>query len=379
MPLTQVQSGMMDSVAQYNGFKNRIINGAMRIDQRGAVNVTAAGANTYVACDRFTLTNYWGSGQVNTAKSTTIFPSGFSNSVSLTVATPAPMSGSTGYSANLWQSIEGFNIADAYVGSITLSFWVRSSIAGTYSITFCNVNAVSVDAASRLYVSNYTINAANTWEQKTITVNLSTGVASGTWNSTNGTGLCVIWNLGAESNRKGDAYLNTWGTLGSTLNLQSASQVNWISTNGATFYLTGVQVEKGVTATSFDVRPYGTELQLCQRYYLKSYDTNTVPGTASQTSGCLIYKVSSNTVPINEPFGSIVFPVTMRAAPTVTPYGFQGGSGKVSNYSGTDLAAASGNIIYNGTNGFSIRNGAGATLTTTLNSILFHYTADIEL
>jgi hypothetical protein len=304
MPLTTVQSGMMDSDAQYTGFKNRIINGAMRIDQRGAVNVTAAGANTYVACDRFTLTNYWGSGQVNTAKSTTIFPSGFSNSVSLTVATPAPMSGSTGYSANLWQSIEGFNIADAYVGSITLSFWVRSSIAGTYSITFCNVNAVSIDAASRLYVSNYTINAANTWEQKTITVNLATGVASGTWNSTNGTGLCVIWNLGAESNRKGDAYLNTWGTLGSTLNLQSASQVNWISTNGATFYLTGVQVEKGVTATSFDYRPYTTELQLCQRYCWQ--DPNGVGGSGYIVTGGLSSVVY------------VALPVTMRVAPAFT-------------------------------------------------------------
>ena len=268
------------------------------------------------------------------------------------------------------QGIEGLNVADLGFGTasahtVTLSFWVRSSLTGTFGGSLTN------DGNSRSYPFSYTISAANTWEQKSVTI---AGDTTGTWVTNNGLGLNVSFSLGT-----GATYSGAAGSWAGAAYFSVTGAVSVVGTSGATFYVTGVQLEKGSTATAFDYRPYGTELSLCQRYYLKSYDTTVVPGTASQVNGCLIYKVSSNTVPINEPFGSVIFPVTMRASPTVTPYGFQGGSGKVSNYSGTDLAAASGNIIYNGTNGFSIRNGAGATLTTTLNSILFHFTSDIEL
>ena len=289
--------------------RNRIINGDMRIDQRGAVNVAASAGNTYVACDRFTLTNYWGTGQVNTAKST-IAPSGFTNSVSLTVASAAPMNGSTGYSAPFWQAIEGFNIADAYTSSVTLSFWVRSSVTGTYSITFSNDSSVAINAATRLYVANYTISLANTWEQKTITVNLATGFASGTWNVSNGTGLCIAWNLGSESNRKGNAFLNTWGTLGSTVDIQSASQVNWISNAGATFYLTGVQLEQNTTATPFERRLYGQELANCQRYYWKIASDGTATGFPAIGSGVVNGSTTS--------YIYVKYPITMRTSPTAS-------------------------------------------------------------
>jgi hypothetical protein len=289
-------------------WRNRIINGGTTVAQRGNVNVTAAGGNTYVATDRFSMTNYWGSGQVNTTQSTTA-PAGFANSLSLTVNTAAPMSGSTGYFANVWQAIEGFNISDAYTGEITLSFWVRSSITGTYSVTFSNVRNTGISTGARLYVVNYTINAANTWEQKIITLSLSAGVASGTWDTTNGTGLCVAWNLGAESNRKGDTFLNTWGTWGAT-GLQSASQVNWISNSGATFFLTGIQLERGTAASPFEYRDYGRELAMCQRYFLKW------TGDSSATGFPMV-----GTGNISAPTTAIIFiptPAALRTTPTVS-------------------------------------------------------------
>ena len=369
MPLTTVQSGMMDSIAQYNSFKNRIINGAMVIDQRNAgASVTPTVDGTYTL-DRW-LAGLSSASKFSIEQTVTgvAAPAGFTDY--LAVTSSAATSVAAGDYYLIAQRIEGFNCADLAWGTasaqtVTLSFWVRSSLTGTFGASLRN------SAANRSYPFTYTISAANTWEQKSVTIS---GDTSGTWLTNNGTGILLTFGLGIGSTFSGTA--GAW-VAANYSTVTGATSV--VGTNGATFYITGVQLEKGSTATAFDYRPYGTELSLCQRYYLKSYDTTVVPGTASQVNGCLIYKVSSNTVPINEPFGSVIFPVTMRASPTVTPYGFQGGSGKVSNYSGTDLAAASGNIIYNGTNGFSIRNGAGATLTTTLNSILFHFTSDIEL
>jgi hypothetical protein len=344
--------------ANQGQFKNRIINGAMTVAQRGSTNVTQGGTVTYIACDRLGLTNYWGTGQVNTAQSTTA-PAGFSNSVSLTVATAAPMNGSTGYAAPLWQSIEGYNIADCFNSSVTLSFWVRSSVTGTYSVTFSNVSNLSIGDGSRMYVANYTINAADTWEQKTITVNLATGTASGTWNTTNGSGLSIAWNLGAESNRKGDAALNNWITVSGSYPVQSASQTNWISNSGATFYITGVQLEKGYTATSFDYRPYGTELALCQRYcvVLGQSGGETVVGSGNwYTTSAAIYQMR--------------FPVEMRANPTLTNVSptivmYTAGSGPSATTPTINSVSTSGIEFYTPTTSGSGTNGGGTSVRYT--------------
>ena len=311
MPYGTVNADLMttsDGVSSSGlyGFKNRIINGAMTISQRGSTNVTAAGGNIYVAADRFCMFNYFGSGQINTATSTSVVPSGYSNSLSLTVNTAVPLSGTTGYLVNVAQTIEGFNIADCYNQSITLSFWVRSSITGTYTVSFYNASNAGATSATRWYNATYTINSANTWEQKTITVSLSAGTASGTWLSDNGVGLNIAWGLGAESVRKGNTYLNTWGTVGTTYDFQVSSQTQWASTAGATFYITGVQLEKGSVATSFDYRPYGTELALCQRYFWK------VGGTAAYE------QIAMGLVDATTQVSCITsFPVAMRAAPSV--------------------------------------------------------------
>jgi hypothetical protein len=339
----------------------------MQIDQRNAgASVTHSGTSNMYGMDRMVF-NSNGTPQFS-VQQVSDAPAGFSYSAKLTTTTSGTPA-STDFSY-FGQYIEGYNAADLAFGTasaatVTLSFWVKSSLTGTFGGGLLN------SAVNRSYVFSYTINAANTWEKKSITI---AGDTTGTWLTTNGIGIEVLFDTGAGANNKAAA-----GSWVASAKQGVTSGVNLVANASATWQVTGLQLEKGSTATSFDYRPYGTELALCQRYYLKSYDTNVAPGTASQTNGCLILKVSNNTVPSNEPYGNIIFPVTMRASPTVTTYGFQGGSGKVSNYSGTDLAASSGGVLYNGVNGFSIRNESGGTLTTTLNSVLVHFTSNIEL
>jgi len=237
------------------GFKNRIINGAMVIDQRNAgASVTA---NNVYSVDRWRAesdtSNKW-SAQQNAGSVTP--PTGFINYVGGTSSSAySPIS--TDY-FGFRQSIEGLNIADLGWGSasaspITISFWVRSSLTGSFGGSLLN------SAQNRCYPFSYTISSANTWEQKTITV---AGDTLGTWLTTNGVGIALFFSLGAGSSRVGTA--NAW--TGTSNVFAPTGSVNVVGTNGATFYLTGVQLEVGSTATSFDYRPYGTELALCQRY-----------------------------------------------------------------------------------------------------------------
>jgi hypothetical protein len=296
MPLTTVQSGMMDSVAQYTGFKNRIINGAMMIDQRNAgASVTATTSNLYtvdrwqsVASQNSKYTVQQNAGAVTP-------PAGFVNYLGVTSSSAYSVL-TADYFA-IQQIVEGFNVADfgwgtANAATVTLSFWVRSSLTGTFGGAFKN------SAGNRSYPFNYTISAANTWEQKSVTV---AGDTSGTWLTTNGNGCNVIFGLGT-----GTTYSGTAGAWAGTNYVQATGNVSVVGTNGATFYITGVQLEKGVTATSFDYRPYGTELALCQRYYYR-ITPSAVSKPLTQTGWNL---TSSNAIGINK------FPVTMRIAPT---------------------------------------------------------------
>ena len=252
MTLTTVNPALLDTQAQYNGFKNRIINGAQVINQRGA---TVTAASTYVT-DRWQVDNLTTSGAVSFAQNSTA-PAGFTNSLKITVTTAdAAVAASDIVEFRQW--IEGYNTADfsfgsASAGTFTISFWVNSSVTGTYGVSFRN------SAADRVYVSTYTVNAANTWEQKTITV---AGDTTGTWLTDNGRGLGIAFCVMGGSNFQGTA--NAWGA---TNNRTTSAQANLLATINNTFYITGVQLEKGSTATSFDYRPYGTEFSLCQRYY----------------------------------------------------------------------------------------------------------------
>ena len=243
------------------GFRNRIINGDMRIDQRngGASVSPAAPALTYTV-DRWgffnsTSTNRF-SVQQNAGSVTP--PAGFTNYLGLTVTSAYTPSGSD--EQFLSQQIEGLNVADlgwgtANAQAVTASFWVRSSLTGTHSGSVRNPNGYS-----RSYPFTFTVNAANTWEQKTVTIPGDTG---GTWNTSNSAGIQFGFNLGSGSSSLGTAA--AWSTTNAFTGATGSVQVS--ATSGATFYITGVQLEAGTVATPFERRPYGTELSLCERYY----------------------------------------------------------------------------------------------------------------
>jgi hypothetical protein len=311
------------------GFRNRIINGDFRIDQRNAgasVTINTSTAGTY-SVDRFNGYCQQASGaytmqQVATVP--TLANGAFTNSLKFTV-TNTTAAGSTNR-VLFRQIIEGYNVADLGWGSssatsITLSFWVNSSVVGTYGVGFIN------SAENRSYVGTYAVNSANTWEFKTITVQ---GDTSGTWLTNNSNGIRVAFDLGSGSNYNA-ASASTWVAQEAC---RTSGCVSWQQNSGATFYITGVQLEKGSTATSFDYRPYGTEELLCKRYYTKfvslgaSYVGIGVGVAESSTSSSIVVK----------------YPVTMRAAPTAgqSSTGFYDGSAiravtsLSTNYQGND-------------------------------------------
>ena len=279
-------------------FKNRIINGAMVIDQRNAgASVTNTSADLVFPVDR---TNIYGTvsskftAQQNAGSVTP--PVGFTNYLGCTSSSAYTV----GAFESFWvqQRIEGFNTADLQWGTanaktVTLSFWVRSSLTGTFGGSFQN------SASDRSYPYSYTISSANTWEYKTITV---AGDTTGTWiGATNGMGIKIFWGLGS-----GASVSNTAGAWAAGNFTSATGATSVVGTNGATFYITGVQLEVGSTATSFDYRPYGTELALCQRYFV---------GTGFGNMGICLNTTNLWNI-------SHTFPVQMRATPTL--YGYTG-------------------------------------------------------
>jgi hypothetical protein len=274
------------------GFRNRIINGDMRIDQRNAgASVTVNAANLFFAVDRFQGRGEATDGVFTIQRSTTA-PTGFNNSLLATVTTADASIGASQLYF-LRQNIEGFNVADLGFGTaaaqtVTLSFVVRSSVTGTFSGSLMN------GAANRSYPFDYTISAANTWEQKTVTI---AGDTSGTWLTDNSIGLRVFWSLGAGSSMLTTA--NAWAAgefIGST------GSTNLMTTSGATFYITGVQLEAGSVATPFERRDFGTELALCQRYF------QAIPVETYSYAGATFSATDART--------TIPLIVSMRAAPT---------------------------------------------------------------
>jgi len=264
MPYGTVNADLMttsDGVSSSGlyGFKNRIINGAMVIDQRNAgasVNPT----DGQYTLDRWTIYRTQASKltvQQNAGSVTP--PVGFSKYLGITSSSAYSVVSSDYFL--LTQIIEGFNTADlgwgtASAKTVTLSFQVYSSLTGTFG------GALQNNGASRSYPFTYTISSANTWTTISVTI---AGDTSGTWvGATNGVGMYVYFGLGV-----GSTYSGTAGSWAGANYLSATGATSVVGTNGATFYITGVQLEKGSTATSFDYRPYGTELSLCQRYLPK--------------------------------------------------------------------------------------------------------------
>jgi hypothetical protein len=287
------------------GFKNRIINGAMVIDQRNA-GASLLATNTSVSVytvDRWAYSVSQASKityQQNAGSVTP--PVGFSNYLGVSVSATATV-GSTDYFYT-WQAIEGFNSADLNWGTanaktVTLSFWVYSNLTGTFGGSIIN-------ASNNLaYPFTYTISAATTWQQITVTV---VGPTTGTWTgATNGTGMRVCFGLGVGSTNSGTA-----GSWSSGYYVSATGATSILGSTSNYWYITGVQLEKGSTATSFDYRPYGTELQLCQRYF------QTITQGTGQVMGFFVDFTTTALV------CSYVLGVQMRATPsyisTLTSY-----------------------------------------------------------
>ena len=257
MPLSKIQ-GIEGQVTPNLGRRNIIINGDMQISQRIGTTATAITGGGY-GLDRWGM--YYDGNSYSTQQ-VVDSPDGFYNSMKLTVTgTTTPNYSFFG------QRIEGLNVNHIGLGtancqSFTVSFYVKSSVAGVYSISMTN------GAGDIAYPVQYTINSANTWERKTMTI---PPITSGTWVRDNTNGLYLRMNLGSPSGRT--AAANGWrsgnfdGADGST------GAVTWATTNGATFYMTGCQLEVGDVATDFEHRSYGEELSLCQRYYQQPIDS----------------------------------------------------------------------------------------------------------
>jgi hypothetical protein len=292
------QNSTFNSASNF-GFKNRIINGAMVIDQRNAGASVTADDGVFIV-DRWRMENTQSSkltGQQNAGSVTP--PAGFRNYLGLTSSSAYSVLSGDYFCVD--QIIEGFNVFDlgwgtANAQTVTLSFWVRSSLTGTFGGTLAN------SASNRSYPFTYTISSANTWEQKSVTI---AGDTSGTWVTDNGPGLRLRFGLGV-----GTTYSGTAGAWSGSVLLSATGATSVVGTSGATFYITGVQLEKGSTATSFDYRPYGTELALCQRYYQTIINTGFNSSFAASRGG------GANIIDFTVP---LIVPI--RAAPTITTTG----------------------------------------------------------
>lgn len=267
---------------------NKIINGKMEFPQRGT---SFPAANGYTL-DRWVVA-LGGSGVATVTQQADAPPSNeFRNSLRVAVTTADTIIAATDFALVL-QRIEGFSARDLIGKTFTFSFWVRSPKAGVHCVAFRNATP------DRSYVMEYTVNVANAWEYKTVTV-VGGLITAGSWDWTNGIGVDAVFVLAAGSNFQTTA--NQWQTGNF---IATANQVNCLDTVGNIFAVTGVQLEVGPVATPFEHRPYGIEQSLCQRYYavVPCYSTGQAANGGAK-HGVPVY-----------------WPVAMRASPSVTGVG----------------------------------------------------------
>jgi hypothetical protein len=297
----------------------------MVIDQRNAgASVTPSSSGTYTLDRWVTYLSQASkfSVQQNTASVTP--PVGYTKYLGATSSSAYTVL--TGDYFVIAHPIEGQNVADlawgtANAATVTLSFWVHSSLTGTFGGALSNTS-------TRSYPFTYTISTANTWEYKTITI---AGDTTGTWLTTNATGISVYFSLGA-----GATFSSTAGAWAAGNYVSATGATSVVGTNGATFYITGVQLEVGSTATSFDYRPYGTELALCQRYFWKP---------TAEGFGIIISTVASA--------GRLVNPVSMRTAATISSATFAVNSGSAGTVF-SSAATVNGQTIYNSAGNWTV-------------------------
>jgi hypothetical protein len=349
--------------------KNRLINGSMVIDQRnaGASVSTSSGGSAYTLdrwqfqwsqTSKFTI-------QQNAGSVTP--PVGFSNYLGITSSSAYSVGASDYFFFQ--QKIEGFNFADlgwgtANAKTVTLSFWVYSSLTGTFGGSLQN------SAENRAYPFSYSIPVASTWTQISVTI---AGDTTGTWvGATNGTGVKVDFGFGVGS--AGSASAGSW-QAGAYYSATGATSV--VGTSGATFYITGVQLEVGSSATGFEYRQYGQELALCQRYFEKSYDMANVAGYTGSNgfAGCAGVQGATTGSEIDAPF--YPYKVSKRTQPTITFYDLSGNSGKVRRWN-PGVATYDNNtasLQSSGEQGFMVFSASGNTAA----GIVYQFYATAEL
>lgn len=322
--------------SQNQTFRNRIINGAMVISQRGTTFTNPASGDYTLDRYQYRSTNAGQTLTIAQNGGAVTPPAGFSYYLGCTMSSAYSPISSDRFAVG--QCIEGFNMADLGWGSanakaVMLSFWVYSSLTGTFG------GAVKNSVEDYAYPFSFTINSANTWEQKTVAI---TGPTAGTWvGATSGIGARIYWSLGAGTSKQATA-----GTWASGDYWSATGAVNICATNGATFYITGVQLEAGTSATPFEYRSYGTELALCQRYF--------------QFGQINLEYASGSTGVLSSPIYS--FPVSMRAVPTITSISTSGSGNTIASYS---TSSRNGIVL-----GYSLN------LTVTTTGYMYRYSTD---
>ena len=313
------------------GRKNLIINGDMRISQRGTTFNPVASSTGIYTIDRFCTQSLQSNNFTITQDSSS--PPGFLNNWKITMGTATTLN-----YTRLCATVEGYHFkqASAFGTSLakhlTLSFWVKSSLTGTFGIGFRNGTTIQGTGLSTSLLSTYTINSANTWEYKTITIPPNT---EATWGLSNNIGFLIIWDLG-DSNTRSSSVTNTWQTSDSYYPVGLTNGTKVASVTGATWQITGVQLEVGKNATEFEHRSYGEELALCQRYF-QAFNYGSL---------CWMSPRSPQGTYTELTYGSMKLKTTMRASPTIGVIGtsFQGVRYNGSGYSASTLVNPSSNI-----------------------------------
>ena len=350
-------NGYTPTVSNMAG-SNRIINGAMMIDQRNAgASVTANNVGAY-CLDRYQLNfsqNSKFTVQQNAGSVTP--PIGFTNYLGITSSSAYSVLSSDYFTVE--QPIEGYNVSDfgwgtANAQSVTMSFRVYSSLTGTFA------GVLSNSSQNRSYPFTYTVSSANTWTTVTLTI---PGDTTGTWLKNNGIGIRVRFGLGA-----GSTYSGTAGSWASANYFSATGAVSVVGTSGSTFYITGVQLEAGSVATPFDFRQYGQELALCQRYF---YLFGPAPSAGSGLSGALLVNpILGQQARLALP----LVPVEMRTVPTPLFYTTGAASGSLTEFSSATTFSVS------STSGVSVSGGGWAQLGASLTyGVHFRATYSAEL
>jgi len=384
MPLSKIQTSQMLDTPNL-GRRNLIINGAMQVNQRGQ---TATNGDNSTADDIFTADRFQNRYQDGTSSlridssnaTITDHPLGLSNAAKIVCSTVDDLADATSVYMNIHykgmeqQDLQHLQYGTSSAKKVTLSFWVKSGVTGTFFVSF---QQEANTAGNKVrYHASYTISSANTWEKKTISI---AGPGTGlNWlsNNTSNHALAISFHLSNSSERL-DSTINQW--FEDTTNTQTircgTGQTNFFLTVDAEFYLTGVQLEVGDTATDFEHRSYAEDLRDCQRYYFHTYRKGIAIGSSGTDNGAAQTRIGSSVT--NHHGFMVIYAVPMRATPIITYYSITGTQDRVSVV-GSDFAHDT-NVSITGTyemgergiNGIAI--GAGAT------AIAGHVIATAEL